>query len=79
MLSKIFNASTEFMFWLLISPRLIDQTSLSRVDMELSSGVNDITILGCIGFSKLSQDLNPSVAKEDMVNIVCFTLYKRAS
>ena len=54
-------------------------TSLSRVGMELSSGVNDITIMGCIGFSKLSQFLNPSVAKEDMVDIVCFTLYKRAS
>ena len=62
-----------------ISPHLIDQTSLSRVGMELSSGVNDITILRCIGFSKLSPDLNPSVAIEDMVNIVCFTLYKRAS
>ena len=29
-------------------------------------------------FSKLSPDTNPSVAKEDMVNIVCFILYKRA-
>ena len=55
------------------------QTSLCRLGMELSSGVNDITIMGCIGFSKLSPDLNLSVAKEDMVNIVCFTLYKRAS
>ena len=49
MLSKIFNASTEFMFWFSISPHLIDQTSLSRVGMELSSGINDITILGSIG------------------------------
>ena len=55
------------------------QTSLCRLGMELSSGVNDITIMGCIGFSKLSPDLNLSVAKEDMVNIVCFTLYKRAA
>ena len=58
---------------------LIAQFSLSRVGMELSSGVNYITIIGCIGFSKLSPDINPSVAKEDMVNIVCFTLYKRAN
>ena len=47
------------------------QTSLSRMGMESSSGVNDITLMECIGFSKLSPDVNPSVAKEDMVNMVC--------
>ena len=62
-----------------ISPHLIVQTSLSRMGMELSSGVINITIMGYIGFSKLSPDVNPSVAKEDTVNIVCFTLYKLAS
>ena len=65
------------------SLHLIVQTSLSRVIMEFSSGVNYITIMQCIEFSKLFHvvfpDINPSVAKEDMVNIVCFTLYKRAS
>ena len=59
-----------------ISPHLIVQTSPSRVFMELSLGVNGITIMECIGFSKLFSDLNPSVAKENMVNSVCFTLYK---
>ena len=42
--------------------------------MGFSSGVNYIIILRCVEFSKLSPDINPSVAKEDMVNIVCFTL-----
>ena len=60
------------------SLHLIVQTSLSRVAMELSSGVNYITTMRCIGFSKLFPDINPSVAKEDIVNIVCFTLFKRA-
>ena len=40
-------------------------------------------IMLSIEFSKLSPYMNPSVAKEDkiqdMVNIVCLTLYKRAS
>ena len=62
-----------------MSPHLIVQTSLSRVGTEFSSGVNDVTILGCIGFSKLSPDSNLSVAKEDMVDIVSFTLYKRTN
>ena len=62
-----------------ITPHLIVQTSLSRAGMEFSSGVNNRTIMRCIAFSKLSPDINPSVAKEDMVNSVCFTLYKRAS
>ena len=62
-----------------ISPHLIVHTSLSRVAMEFSSGVHYITIMWCIEFSKLSPDINTSVSKDDMVNIVCFTLYKRAS
>ena len=62
-----------------ISPHLIVQTSMSRAGMEFSSRVNYITIMRCIELSKLSSDVNPSVEKEDMVNIVCFTLYKRAS
>ena len=61
------------------SLHLIVQPSLSRVAIAFSSGVNYITIMRCIEFSKLFPDINPSVAKEDLVNIVCFTLYKRAS
>ena len=61
-----------------ISPHLIVQTSMSQAGMELSSGVNYITTMRCIELSKLSPDINPSVEKEDMVNIVCFTLYKHA-
>ena len=63
----------------LTSLHLIVQTSLSRVAIEFSSGVNNITMMQWFAFSKLFPDINPSVAKEDMVNIVCFTLYKRAS
>ena len=62
-----------------ISLHFIAQASLSRAGMEFSSGVNYITIMRCIEFSKLSRDINPSVAKEEMVNIVYFTLYKRAN
>ena len=62
-----------------ISPHLIVQTSLSRAGMDFFSGVNYRTIMQCFEFAKLSPDVNPSVAKEDMLNIVCFTLYKRAS
>ena len=61
-----------------ISPHLIVQPSLSRVALEFSSGVNYITTIWCTEFSKLSPDINHSVAKEEMVNIGCFTLYKRA-
>ena len=45
MLSKIFNASTEVMFWLssLHLTALIVRTSLSRAGIEFSSGVNYIT------------------------------------
>ena len=62
-----------------ISSHLIVQTTLSRAGMELSSDVNYRTIMRCIEFSKLSPDINPSVAKDDVVNIVCFTLCNRAS
>ena len=47
--------------------------------MEFTIRVNYITIMQCIEFSKLSPDINPSVAEDDMVNIVHFTLYKSAS
>ena len=62
-----------------ISPHLIIQTSLIRPGMEFSSGVDYITIIRCIEFSKLSNDMNPSVAKENIVNIVCLTLCECAS
>ena len=62
-----------------IPTHLIVQASQSRTGMEFSSGVNNRTIMRCFEFSKLSPDINPSVAKEDMVNIVCFTMYKRAT
>ena len=71
---------TSFFGWQThTSLQLIVQTSLSREAMEFSSGVNYITIMRCVEFSKLFPDINPSVAKEDKVNIVCFTLQKRAS
>ena len=47
--------------------------------MDLTIGVNYITIMRCVEFSKLSPDINSSVTKEDMVDIVLFTLHKRAS
>ena len=47
--------------------------------MEINVDVNYITIMRCIEFSKHSPDINPSVSKEDMVNIVLFKLYKCAS
>ena len=36
-------------------------------------------IMRCIEFSKLSPDINQSVAKSDIVNSVLFTMYKRES
>ena len=47
--------------------------------MEFIIDANFITIMRCIEFSKLIPDINLSVTKEDMVNIVLFTAYKRAS
>ena len=57
-----------------ISPHLIVHTSLNRAGMEFSSGVYYRTIVRCIAFPNLSPDINPSVAKEDVVNIVRFTM-----
>ena len=62
-----------------ISPYLIVKTSLIRASMEFSSGVNYIPIMQYIEFSQLSQNINLSVAKEYMVNIVCYKLYKCSS
>ena len=74
MRSKIFHASTEFMFWLSSShlPGLIFKTLLSRAGMEPTIDVNYITIMRCIEFSQLSPDINPSVTKENMVNNFSF-------
>ena len=61
------------------SQHWIVQASLSPTALEFGLGVKCITIMDCIEFSKLSPDINSSLAKEDMINIVHFTLHRRAS
>ena len=52
-----------------ISSDLIFQTSLSWAGMECSFDVSYITSMRCIEFSKHSPDINPSVAKENMITL----------